>query len=98
LIRLTRINGQPITVNSDLIKFIDNNPDTLIALVSGDKILVLETAEEVVARVVEFKRAVITGLLMMSIDPVALTAALTAAVSRPRDEESSQDPEAASRG
>ena len=98
MIRLTRINGQPITVNSDLIKFIDNNPDTLIALVSGDKILVLETAEEIVARVVEFKRAVITGLLMMSIDPVALTAALTSAVSRPRDEESSQDPEGTSRG
>jgi flagellar protein FlbD len=98
LIRLTRINGQPITVNSDLIKFIDNNPDTLIALVSGDKILVLESADEVVARVVEFKRAVITGLLMMSTDPAALTAAVTAAVSRPREGEPFQDPEGTSGG
>jgi len=76
VIRLTRLNSQPITVNSDLIKLVESNPDTVITLVSGDKILVHETADEVLARVIEFKRAVLAGLVTVSNDPgVAVTAA-----------------------
>jgi flagellar protein FlbD len=66
LIRLTRLNSQPITVNSDLIKFVESNPDTVITLVNGDKILVHETAAEVVERVIAFRRAVISGLLSIA--------------------------------
>jgi flagellar protein FlbD len=62
VIRLTRLSNQPITVNSDLIKFIESNPDTVITLLSGDKLLVQETETEVVARVIEFRRAVVGGL------------------------------------
>src|ERR1700722_7387710 len=62
LIGLTRLNSQPITVNSDLIKFVESNPDTVITLINGDKILVHETAAQVVERVVAFRRAVISGL------------------------------------
>jgi flagellar protein FlbD len=76
VIRLTRINGQQITVNSDLIKLVESNPDTMISLVSGDKILVSENAGEVVARVIEFKRAVLADLLInSSASSVAVTAA-----------------------
>ncbi len=63
MIGLTRLNSQPITVNSDLIKFVESNPDTVITLINGDKILVHETAAQVVERVVAFRRAVISGLL-----------------------------------
>jgi flagellar protein FlbD len=62
VIRLTRLSNQQITVNSDLIKFIESNPDTVITLLSGDKLLVQETETEVVARVIEFRRAVVGGL------------------------------------
>ena len=76
MIRLTRLNSQQLTVNSDLIKFVESNPDTVITLVSGDKILVHETAEEVLARVIEFKRAVLAGLVAAGGNPgVAVTAA-----------------------
>jgi flagellar protein FlbD len=76
VIRLTRLNSQQITVNSDLIKLVESNPDTVLTLVSGDKVLVHETAEEVVARVIEFKRAVLAGLLTANLDPAgAVTAA-----------------------
>ena len=74
LIRLTRLNSQEITVNSDLIKFIESNPDTVITLLNGDKILVQETAAEVVARVIEFRRSVITGLLSIADPSTALAA------------------------
>jgi flagellar protein FlbD len=63
-------------VNSDLIKLVESNPDTVITLVSGDKILVSENANEVVARVIEFKRSVLAGLLTNSSDAaIAVTAA-----------------------
>ena len=75
MIRLTRLNSQQITVNSDLIKFVESNPDTVITLTSGDKILVHETADEITARVIEFRRAVITGLLSIGADPNVAVAA-----------------------
>ncbi len=56
MIRLTRLNNRPLVVNSELIKFIENAPDTVITLVTGEKIVVLETAEEVMARIVEYRR------------------------------------------
>jgi uncharacterized protein YlzI (FlbEa/FlbD family) len=56
MIRLTRLNNRPLVVNSDLIKFIENAPDTVITLATGEKIVVLETAEEVMARIVEYRQ------------------------------------------
>jgi flagellar protein FlbD len=56
MIRLTRLNNRPMVVNSELIKFIENAPDTVITLVTGEKIVVLETAEEVMTRIVEYQR------------------------------------------
>ncbi|QOY85397.1 flagellar FlbD family protein [Paludibaculum fermentans] len=58
MVRLTRINQAPFYLNSDLIEFIDTTPDTLITTVSGTKILVVEGPEEVVRRVVEFRRLI----------------------------------------
>ena len=95
MIRLTRLNSQQITVNSDLIKFIESNPDTVITLVSGDKILVHESAEEVIGRVIEFRRAVMTGLLSVGTDPGVAVAAVGAA---PRDCSVKPLPEGRSRG
>ena len=57
MIRLTRLNNQQITLNSDLIKFIESKPDTVITLVNGDKLIVHETVEEVIGRVIEFRRS-----------------------------------------
>jgi flagellar protein FlbD len=56
MIRLTRLNNRPLVVNSELIKFIENAPDTVITLVTGEKIVVLESAEEVMTRIVDYRR------------------------------------------
>lgn len=73
MVHLTRLNSQRITVNSDLIKFVESNPDTVITLLSGEKILVQESADEVLARVVEFRRAIINGLFPITSDPYIST-------------------------
>ena len=61
MIRLTRINHKPVVLNADLIEHIEITPDTVISLTTGQKMVVLETAEEVVQRVIEFRR-LISGL------------------------------------
>ena len=58
MIRLTRLNRAPLVLNSDLIEHIDVTPDTVITLTTGQILRVRETADEVVARIVGFRRQV----------------------------------------
>ncbi len=62
MIQLTRLNNHPLAVNSDLIKFVEQAPDTVITLVNGEKLIVRESADEVLSRIVEFRRSVLEGL------------------------------------
>jgi uncharacterized protein YlzI (FlbEa/FlbD family) len=64
MIQLTRLNNKPLMVNSDLIKFVEKSPDTLVTLINGEKIVVLEPAEEVLSRVIGFRRSVLQGLTL----------------------------------
>lgn len=59
MIQLTRLNNTPLIVNSDLIKFVEQSPDTVITLVNGEKILVRESAKNVLDRIVHFRRTVL---------------------------------------
>ena len=63
MIQLTRLNKQPLMVNSDLIKYVESSPDTLLTLMGGDKIVVREHPEEVVERIIAFRRQVLQGLV-----------------------------------
>jgi flagellar protein FlbD len=56
MISLTRLNNQQLIVNADLVKFIENAPDTVITLLTGDKLVVRETVAEVLERIAEFHR------------------------------------------
>jgi flagellar protein FlbD len=62
MIQLTRLNNSPLIVNSDLVKFVEQSPDTVITLVNGEKILVREKADEVLNRIVEFRRSILQGM------------------------------------
>ncbi len=52
MIQLTRLNHAPLVLNSDLIEHMDVTPDTVVTLTTGQKIVVLESAEEVVDRII----------------------------------------------
>jgi uncharacterized protein YlzI (FlbEa/FlbD family) len=62
MIQLTRLNNHPLIINSDLVKLIENAPDTVLTLVTGEKIVVLESSDQVLERIVEFRRRVLSGL------------------------------------
>jgi flagellar protein FlbD len=58
MIQLTRLNHDEITINSDHIECIERMPDTLVKLTNGESFMVLESVEEIVQRVVDFRRRV----------------------------------------
>jgi flagellar protein FlbD len=58
MIHATRLNHTSVVLNSDLIEHVEVTPDTVISLTNGQKLMVLESAEEIIARVVEFRRLI----------------------------------------
>jgi flagellar protein FlbD len=58
MIPLTRLNRTPLFLNSDLIEHIEAAPDTVVSLLNGQKLLVLETPEDIIERVIQFRQAV----------------------------------------
>ena len=56
MITVTRFDNSALIVNADLIEFVESLPDTHITLVTGKKLLVRETAAEVVTRVLAYRR------------------------------------------
>jgi flagellar protein FlbD len=59
MIRLTRLNHLALVLNSDLIEHIDVTPDTVIVMTTGQRFMVLETPEEIVSRVIDFRRLIL---------------------------------------
>ncbi len=56
MIRLTRRNGAGFVLNAELIKYVEEVPDTIITLRDGEKVLVKESADTVVALSIEYSR------------------------------------------
>jgi flagellar protein FlbD len=56
MIRITKLDDREMIVNADLIKNVERTPDTIVTLTTGDKIIVRESPEEVVGRVIEYER------------------------------------------
>ncbi len=56
MIEVTRLNESSLLINSDLIEFVEASPETIICLVTGKKIMVRESFEQIVERVAEFRR------------------------------------------
>jgi flagellar protein FlbD len=62
MIQLTRLNNHLLAVNSDLIKYVERAPDSVITLISGEKLVVRESVEEILHRIIEFRRSILQGL------------------------------------
>ncbi len=62
MIKLTRLNQTVIALNPDVILWAETSPDTTLSLVGGERVLVRESLEEVIDRVVEYRRRIFTEL------------------------------------
>ena len=58
MVQLTRLNGQPIMVNADLIESVETTPDTVITLVSGNKLIVRDSMDAIEQRIIDSKRKI----------------------------------------
>jgi flagellar protein FlbD len=55
MIELTRLNGTPMVINSDLIKTAESSPDTMLTLINGEKLIVREDTAAVVEKVLAYR-------------------------------------------
>jgi flagellar protein FlbD len=62
MIDLTRLNGNPMVLNSDLIKMAEASPDTMLTLINGEKLIVREELEEVVRRVLTYRARLLANV------------------------------------
>ena len=47
MIKLTRLDGEHFLLNADLIKYVEERPDTFVTLTTGDRMVVQEKMEKV---------------------------------------------------
>ena len=59
MIELTRLNGSRLCINCDLIKYAESAPDTVLTLVTGEKLVVLEPKTEVLRRTLDYRASVL---------------------------------------
>ena len=59
MVELTRLNGQSMVLNGDLIELIEARPDTIISLTTGRKIIVRESVGELVKKLFEYRKALV---------------------------------------
>jgi flagellar protein FlbD len=57
VIAVTRLDGQKLWINADLIETIEQTPDTIVSFMSGHKMLVRDHPDELTRRAIEYKRA-----------------------------------------
>ena len=55
MIELTRLNQKTLFVNSDLIEVVEETPDTVITLTNGRKLVVLDSAKDIIDKVIAFR-------------------------------------------
>ncbi len=58
MIKLEKLNGTMVVVNAELIESVEAGPDTVINLATGNRYLVKNPVEDVIALVVEYKKKV----------------------------------------
>jgi uncharacterized protein YlzI (FlbEa/FlbD family) len=62
MIEVTRLNGIPMTLNSDLIKIAESSPDTMLTLIHGEKLIVRESRSEVMEKILAYRAQLLAAV------------------------------------
>ena len=57
MIEVTRLNGRRLVINGDQIERLEASPDTIVSMTSGRKLLVRETVDEMVRKLITYRRS-----------------------------------------
>ncbi|HEY9059832.1 MAG TPA: flagellar FlbD family protein [Pseudobacteroides sp.] len=55
MIKLTRLNGSTFVLNCELIESVESTPDTVLTTIHGKKLVVSETIDQIVDKVIQYK-------------------------------------------
>jgi flagellar protein FlbD len=69
MIEVTRLNGAPMLVNSDLIKIAEASPDTMLTLIHGEKLIVRESCAEILEKVLAYRALLLAAVAAHSKAP-----------------------------
>ena len=58
MITVHKLNGTPLVINAELIETLESGPETVVALATGNRLVVRESAEEITQKVVEYRRKI----------------------------------------
>ena len=58
MIALHKLKGMEVVVNAELIETLEPGPQTVVHLATGNKVVVREKADEIVLKVVEYRKSV----------------------------------------
>lgn len=59
MIKLTRLDGSEIYINSEIIEIIEETPDTHITLSNGNRYVVLETSQTIIEKIIRHKSRIL---------------------------------------
>jgi flagellar protein FlbD len=66
MIKLVKLNGSMIVINAEIIESVEATPDTVINLATGNRFIVRDPVEEVIAKIVDYRRQVYAGRLCVN--------------------------------
>ncbi len=58
MIKVIRMNGSELVINAELIEFIEATPDTVLTLSTGKKLVLRDSVQEVIDKVMEYRRSI----------------------------------------
>jgi len=92
MIRLTKLNGTPMVLNSDLIKTAEASPDTMLTLINGEKLIVREPIDELVEAILVYRAKLLTNVAqrLPDIGKLVRAASLTSTDFMNRSDESTK--------
>ncbi|HHY41911.1 MAG TPA: flagellar FlbD family protein [Thermoanaerobacterales bacterium] len=61
MIKLTKLNGKTFVLNAELIETVESTPDTVVTLTTGKKYIVNEEIDEIVSKVIQYKKQIFSG-------------------------------------
>lgn len=69
MVHLSRLNGSPFVVNVEVVAYLESTPDTAVTLTNGDKFLVRETVDEIIAMAIEYRQRIFKGPITLPPEP-----------------------------
>lgn len=58
MIKVTQLNGKQYWINPHQIELIETNPDVTLAMLSGKKLVVRESPEEILDRIITYRKRI----------------------------------------